>query len=200
MPGKQLQSLMGHLRVIVDTSTPVGSAAATVCLTYRVPLPCRFQTCRQQAQQLTQQQLLIQEWQGFASCQVQRHVPAPPSANRRILPQSVCYRLRVLRVDNVPAPQHTSGIQYGLQLGVTLYDEALGQFYGNTCYSMVEPLQDLQQQEQGQGQEQPPAVSREQPSVDFSCDVMFHSVISDPHCMAVVSRLFCPPGPCTAWL
>jgi nephrocystin-4 len=115
----------------------------------------------------------------------------------------------VLHIDNVPAPQH-SGMLYGLQLGVNLYDEALGQFYGNTCYSMVEPLQDVQQQQEQQQQEQQQQQEHlaeapgQHPPVDFSCDVMFHSAISDPHCIAVVSRLapawFCSSGPCMTWL
>jgi len=82
--------------------------------------------------------------------------------------ESVCYRLRVLQVDNLPPPQLSSGASYGLQLGVSFFDETLGQFYGNTCYSLDENLQ------------------HDQPAVDFSFDAMFHSSISDPNCMAVV--------------
>lgn len=126
----------------------------------------------------------MQEWQAFAGRQAQRYVPAPPSPSRRVLQESVCYRLRVLHVDNLPPPQLSSGVKYGLQLGVTLFDSTAGAFFGSTCYSLVEPLQ-------GQLQEQPEApepAAGSEPSVDFSFDVFFHSCIADAACMAVVSR------------
>jgi hypothetical protein len=140
--------------------------------------------CRQQ--QLTKQQQLVQEWQGFAARQARRYVPAPPNPSRRkrLLQDSACYRLRVLHVCNLPAPQQSSGVKYGLQLGVTLFDEAVGQHYGSTCYSLVEPLQGPKEQ---QAVDADAGGDSSGPSVDFSFDVFFHTVISDAHCMGVVS-------------
>lgn len=125
----------------------------------------------------------MQEWQGFATRQAQRYVPAPHDPNRRTLQDSACYRLRVLHVDNLPPPQLSSGVQFRLQLGVTLFDEAAGQHYGSTCYSLVEPL--LGQQQPGVEEE---AAAGSEPSLDFSFDVFFHTTIADAHCMAVVSK------------
>jgi hypothetical protein len=87
-------------------------------------------------------------------------------------------------VDNLPAPHQSSGVKYGLQLGVTLFDEAVGQHYGSTCYSLTESLQG--QEEQQQADADAAGVSSG-PSVDFSFDVFFHTAISDAHCMGVVS-------------
>jgi hypothetical protein len=84
---------------------------------------------------------LVQEWQGFAERQAQRYVPAPPDPARVVLQESACHRLRVLHVDNLPPPQLNSGVHYGLQLGVTMFDQHAGQFYGSTFWSLVEPLQ-----------------------------------------------------------
>lgn len=86
----------------------------------------------------------------------------------------------MLHVDGLPPPQLSSGTLYGLQLGVSLYDEAVGQCYGSTCYSMVEPLQQQQQQLTD-------AEGSSSAFLDFAFDALFHTAISDPHCMAVVS-------------
>lgn len=148
---------------------------------------CMLHSLRCRQQQLTKQQQLVQEWQGFAARQAQRYVPAPPNPSRRqrLLQDSACYRLRLLHVDNLPAPHQSSGVKYGLQLGVTLFDEAVGQHYGSTCYSLIEHLQG---QEERQTDADAAVVSSSEPSVDFSFDVFFHSAISDAHCMAVVSQ------------
>jgi hypothetical protein len=42
------------------------------------------------------------------------------------------YRLRVLRVNDLPVHATPDGRSFEFQLGVTLFDEALGTFYGNT--------------------------------------------------------------------
>lgn len=138
-------------------------------------------TPRRQQQQLTQQEQLVQEWRAFTCRQAARHVPAPLSASRRVLQESVCYRLRMLHVDNLPPPHLSSGVQFGLQLGVSLFDSAAGAYFGSTCYSLVEPLQGQQQQEAGAA-----AAVASEPSVDFSFDVFFHTDIGDASCMAVV--------------
>lgn len=48
------------------------------------------------------------------------------------------YRLRVLRVSDLPLHTTLDGRTFEFQLGVTLYDEAYGTFYGNTCYSLTD--------------------------------------------------------------
>ncbi|GFH23920.1 uncharacterized protein HaLaN_21615, partial [Haematococcus lacustris] len=59
-------------------------------------------------------------------------------------------------------------------LGVSLYDEAYGTFYGNTVYS------------QGDGYDRNRAAQRNAIDLDFSFDVFYHTSVSDPRCMAVV--------------
>ena len=73
-------------------------------------------------------------------------------------------------------PIHTTydGRTFEFQLGVSLYDEAYGTFYGNTCYSMSD------------GYDRNRAAQRNAIDLDFSFDVYFHSAVSDPRCMAVV--------------
>jgi hypothetical protein len=44
------------------------------------------------------------------------------------------YRLRVLRVNDLPLHTTFDGRTFEFQLGVSLYDEAYGTFYGNTVY------------------------------------------------------------------
>lgn len=44
------------------------------------------------------------------------------------------YRLRILRVNDLPIHTTFDGRTFEFQLGVSLYDEAYGTFYGNTCY------------------------------------------------------------------
>lgn len=136
---------------------------------------------------MTPQQALVQEWSAFAARQAARYVRAPPSAGRRRLPQPVCYRLRILGVSGVPQPQCGSSSQgaasqcYELQLGVSLFDESLGVFYGSTVLSAAEPL--------------PTAAARDAAAVAFDYNVFFHSEISDPRCMAVVSCGACQALP-----
>jgi hypothetical protein len=82
-----------------------------------------------------------------------------------------------------PAGSHAlSSGGFEFQLGVSLYDESLGSFYGSTCYSMVQPAA-----AQGGANGAAAAVSSGQLQVDFMFDVYFHSRTVDPHCMAVVS-------------
>lgn len=134
-----------------------------------------FACCSRQQQDSRQQEPVLQ-WRSFALRQVQRYVPALPDPSRRAVHESVCYRLRVLHVDNLPPLSY--GVQYGLQLGVTLFDASLGQPYGSTCCSVVKDLQ--QQADDGASQ---------QHTVAF--DVLFHTVICDPRCVAVVSQRCC---------
>lgn len=42
------------------------------------------------------------------------------------------YRLRILRVNDLPMHTTYDGRTFEFQLGVSLYDEAYGTFYGNT--------------------------------------------------------------------
>jgi hypothetical protein len=42
------------------------------------------------------------------------------------------YRLRIMRVSDLPVHTTYDGRTFEFQLGVTLYDEAYGTFYGNT--------------------------------------------------------------------
>lgn len=141
----------------------------------------------------------MQEWQGFAERQAQRYVPAPPNPARAVLQESACHRLRVLHVDNLPPPQLSSGVEYGLQLGVTLFDQDVGQYYGSTCWSQVEALQGEQQQQWDSAEEEGATGADTNSSsgapVDFSFDVFFHSNVADAHCMAVVSWLWSPAKP-----
>lgn len=150
---------------------------------------CHTVTHRQQ--HLSKQQQLVQEWQGFAERQAQRYVPALPNPARAALQESACHRLRVLHVDNLPPPQLSSGVQYGLQLGVTLFDQDVGQYYGSTCWSLVEPLQGEHQRWDSaeEGAAGTNTNSSSGAPVDFSFDVFFHSTVADAHCMAVVSCL-----------
>ena len=47
------------------------------------------------------------------------------------------YRLRVLRVNDLPLHTTFDGRTFEFQLGVSLYDEAYGTFYGNTVYRLM---------------------------------------------------------------
>lgn len=154
-------------------------------------LCCACHTVAHRQQHLSKQQQLVQEWQGFAERQAQRYVPAPPNPASAVLQESTCHRLRVLHVDNLPPPQLDSGILYGLQLGVTLFDHAVGQYYGSTCWSLVELLQGEQQRWDSAEEEAAGADTNSSSGapVDFSFDVFFHSTVADANCMAVVSCL-----------
>jgi nephrocystin-4 len=130
-----------------------------------------------------QRQHKLQAWCQFAERQAKRYVRPPPSSSnqRRLLPEPTCYRLRIDSISNLPQllaranGGSSSSSNFELRLGVSLYDAAAGAFYGNTCYSQADvPKQHHQQQ-------------HDAASCDFCIDVFFHSVISDPRCMAVVS-------------
>lgn len=132
--------------------------------------------------QLTQQEGKVQQWRQFTARQAERYVPASAKQTRRILSESASYRLRIQSVSNLPPlSQATYGVTYELQLAVSLFDESLGVFYGNTCYSPS----DVPEQQQQPADAADGAVPRV--GVDFCFDVFFHSTISDPQCMAVVS-------------
>lgn len=66
------------------------------------------------------------------------------------------------------------GRTFEFQLSVSLYDEAYGTFYGNTCYSMCDTY------DRGR------AAQRNAIDLDMAFDVYFHSTVSDPRCMAMV--------------
>ncbi len=66
------------------------------------------------------------------------------------------------------------GRTFEFQLGVSLYDEAYGTFYGNTCYSLSDTY------DRGRAQQ------RNAIDLDMSFDVYYHTSVSDPRCMAVV--------------
>eukprot|EP00878_Enallax_costatus_P044973 GHUV01053787.1.p1 GENE.GHUV01053787.1~~GHUV01053787.1.p1 ORF type:complete len:157 (+),score=39.87 GHUV01053787.1:105-575(+) len=137
--------------------------------------------CRKQ--QAQQQHHKIHCWKQFSVRQAKRYVPAPARASRRAVPESACYRIRIQSVSNLPPiNQACYDATYELQLGVSLYDEALGAFYGNTCYSPSDVLTHQHQQTAA-------AVAGHGADVamEFNFDVYFHSVVSDPQCKAVVS-------------
>jgi len=47
-------------------------------------------------------------------------------------PSHAGYRLRILRATDLPMHTTFDGRTFEFQLGVSLYDEAYGTFYGNT--------------------------------------------------------------------
>ncbi|GLC73822.1 hypothetical protein PLESTF_001424700 [Pleodorina starrii] len=114
------------------------------------------------------------QWAEFAARQKQRYAPIPPDANRRALLETQGYRLRILKVSDMPINTTFDGRTFEFQLGVSLYDEAYGTFYGNTCYSMSDTY------DRGR------AAQRNAIDLNLSFDVYFHSTVSDPRCMAVV--------------
>jgi hypothetical protein len=118
----------------------------------------------------------VQHWHQFTSKQLQRYVPAPTGPALHLLSESTCYRLRVMAVSGLPLLSPPSETFCQVQLGVSLYNEALGTFYGNTCYSQPDMPQQQEEAEPGAG-------------VAMQCcfDIFFHSCIADPRCMAVVS-------------
>jgi nephrocystin-4 len=123
----------------------------------------------------------VQAWCQFAERQAKRYMRPPPSSSnqQRLLPEPTCYRLRISSISNLPqllarTNGGSSSSNFELRLGVSLYDEAAGAFYGNTCYSQADAPKQQQQQHDAD-------------SCNFCFDVFFHSVISDPRCMAVVS-------------
>lgn len=131
------------------------------------------------------QQQAVQAWHGFAARQAARFVPPPapcPTGGRRLLTQSVGYRLRLLGITGLRQPLLASvGAAGGnaaaceMQLGVTLYDETTGRFYSTTVFSPPEPLSLLNDGTEEHDDEQ-----------QLAFDVFFHSAIADPRCMAVV--------------
>lgn len=86
----------------------------------------------------------------------------------------VGYRLRILKVSDMPINTTFDGRTFEFQLGVSLYDEAYGTFYGNTCYSLSDTY------DRGRAQQ------RNAIDLDMSFDVYYHTSVSDPRCMAVV--------------
>lgn len=124
----------------------------------------------------------LRYWEQFTLRQQRRHVPIPPDPSRRVLPRTAGYRLRIATLNNVPMaalpvpPAAAAGgaINFDLKLSVSLYDEALGTFYGCTCYSLPSNA-DLRG-----------ALQQGVASLQFNFDVYFHSRVSDPRCMAVV--------------
>lgn len=162
---------------------------------------------------------LLEDWRCFAGRQVERYVPAPPNPARLVKPQSQPYRIRVHCVKGLPtslpssssngsssprkgaaaaaaaaaALPGTPGSSYEFELGVSLYDESLGAFYGATCYSGSHQALSVlgapgaaQQGLAGPGASGGAAAGGHL-SVDFGFEAFFHSRIADPQCMAVVS-------------
>lgn len=67
--------------------------------------------------------------------QAARSVPLPPAKKgRRTMAESIGYRLRLLHITGLPV-YAMEGRTFDLRIGVTMFDQATGQFYGNTCYS-----------------------------------------------------------------
>ncbi|KAG2438730.1 hypothetical protein HXX76_005275 [Chlamydomonas incerta] len=114
------------------------------------------------------------QWSEFTERQKHRYVPIVPDANRRALPETKGYRLRILRVSDLPINTTFDGRTFEFQLSVSLYDEGYGTFYGNTCYSLSDTY------DRGRAQQ------RNAIDLDMSFDVYYHTTVSDPRCMAVV--------------
>lgn len=174
--------------MLPSSSKTAHTSCSTALLCFQLPhsllllqvdfLPQCRQTQDSQAQAL-------EAWAQFIKKQCERYVPAPFNPTRRTLPETQGYRLRILRVSELPNQALLSGSTYEFQLGISLYDENLGAFYGSTCYSLHDAPSTLQPGAAGaataEGGPQPRV------DVDFSFDVYYHSAISDPSCMAVVS-------------
>eukprot|EP00775_Hariotina_reticulata_P006048 gene6048-6286_t len=90
--------------------------------------------------------------------------------NRGALRAAACIK------GGLPLLSPVTGTFCEVQLGVSLYNEALGTFYGNTCYSQLDPPQQQILQEAAAAAE----------TMECCINVYFHSCIADPHCMAVV--------------
>jgi hypothetical protein len=149
---------------------------------------------------------------------VERYVPAPPNPHRLVKPQSQPYRISVHCVKGLPTTLPSSsgngsssprkgaaaaaagggggaalpgmpGSSYEFQLGVSLYDESLGAFYGATCYSGTHQALSVPGAPGAaqQGLAGPGGAAGGHLSVDFGFEAFFHSRIADPQCMAVVS-------------
>ena len=167
---------------------------------------------------------LFSSWRSFAARQAERYVPVPRNSHRKQQPTSQAHRVRIYSVLGLAGVLQTnsgrpaspsvhalrsqqqqqqpgalealSGGGFEFQLGVSLYDESLGAFYGNTCYSMVQPAAargvesaSLAASTGAPGAGVQAAVGKVagEVQVDFMFDVYFHSRTVDPHCMAVVS-------------
>uniref|UniRef100_A0A061S1B5 Nephrocystin-4-like protein n=2 Tax=Tetraselmis sp. GSL018 TaxID=582737 RepID=A0A061S1B5_9CHLO len=112
----------------------------------------------------------IATWERFFRLQRRRVAPLMPGS-RRELGTTEFYRLRVVGLREVP--MYATRV-FEFRVNVTLFDERLGQFYGNTISSPTAPFQWISPKDSSQGVE-----------VNLEFDVYFHSVVSDPSCLAV---------------
>lgn len=130
----------------------------------------------------------VAAWAAFTRRQLDRYLPAPADARRHCLPHSRSYRLRVMHISGLPRGAHEGR---AFELGVSLYDETLGTFYGCTTYS----LPDISERSTTPPEGMPAASSTTGEAVStledvgFSFDVFFHSPIHDGRCKAVVGVL-----------
>jgi hypothetical protein len=148
----------------------------------------------------------LTSWAQFADRQAARFVPLAPTPHRMMMSEPQGFRVRLLRVNDLPARQRPHGGKYIFKLGLSFFDLATATFYGATCYSQPDlpvqrslsearssvaasPTQGLDGHPAGFLEGQGSAVDVEASRVDvpFTFDVYFHTRICDPHCVAVVS-------------
>jgi hypothetical protein len=72
------------------------------------------------------------------------------------------------------------------ELGVSLYDEKLGAFYGCTSYSLHDVGERSSVTRQPTDGKHVPGGKQGRLDISFSYDVFMHTRINDPRCVAVV--------------
>lgn len=121
----------------------------------------------------------LEAWELFASRQGARYTPLLNRGLHEMLPHTMGYRLRLaalhkLTFGPLAAEAKARGNSLEMRLGVSLYDEATGCFYGNTCNSLpCIPLPLLPT---------PP----EPVDLEIQQDVYFHTRLLDPRCLLVI--------------
>lgn len=112
-------------------------------------------------------------------------MPLPPSTDRQLSPSSRGVHLKLQHVRALPVPPGVRTLTNlvpematpaELQLSVSLFDEASGTFFGNTCHSARAPIGG-------------PAAGGAAMDVPLDMDVHFHTTVSDARCVAVVELI-----------
>lgn len=124
----------------------------------------------------------LNAWEFFAVRQHARYVPIKDPANHHMLPAAVGYRLRVAGMVGIQlgpvaetVAQRGGGLE--LRIGVSMYDEVTGTFYGNTCSSL--PSIPINVPADGLTADTPLNVSIDQ-------DVYYLSRLVDERCLVVL--------------
>lgn len=83
----------------------------------------------------------MEVWEAFAVRQRGRYTPLPYRGIHDLLPTAMGYRLRLseivgLQMGQVAEAMAKRGSQIELRVSVSLFDEATGSFFGNTCSSL----------------------------------------------------------------